>query len=254
MIVRLLSRIMATGRLRTRSLRVQELPEAFTVLIEQRLGARHVDRHGHDVAARSFAVLAQIDLRHRQRVFDHRPRSRRKPAVKPAVESDARDNRHQDRRHGGDDREQPHDAHMKASARPAPPAGLHDVPDFTGDDREQDRDGGGVDQQDGDDDLVRSARSASARSRRGRSPARKATRCRRQSGRSCPWPDGSAARQRPFLRRLRLVLGLPCRRSVQRRTTQQLMLLYNNVAELRQFHGGVSLLGKQKRQPLVRTT
>ena len=119
----------------------EELPELLAVLIEQRLGARHLDGGGDAVGAQELRVLAHIGVGDDQRILDQRLGLPREQPVEPAIERDARHHRHQDRRDRGDDREQADDAHMQPRGRPSPPAGLHDAPDLPRADRDQERDG-----------------------------------------------------------------------------------------------------------------
>ena len=178
---------------------------------------------------------------------------RGEPAVEAAVERDAGDDRDQDRRDRRDHREQADDAHMQPRAGAAAPARLHDVPDFAADDADQQQRRERVDRQHGDDDLMgrrdrrqpgehhegdggRQQRQRRPRSIRSRAPTAAAPR-RRESSEIAT----SSA----------LVIATPgsaensaesdaTRVTARRRARADLMHLYNNVAELRQFRGSAN--------------
>ena len=63
----------------------EELPELFAVLVEQRLGATEIVRHGHDLAANDCGMLAHIGIGDDQRLLDHGARARREEAVEATV-------------------------------------------------------------------------------------------------------------------------------------------------------------------------
>ena len=125
------------GQAADRRLRLEELAESLAILIEQRSRPPDVIGHRQDVAANHRGVLAQIGLGNGQRVLDHGPRACGEPAIEPPLERDAGDDRQQNGRDRGNDREQPDDAHVQLGAgAPAPPR-LHDLEDLVGDDAEQ---------------------------------------------------------------------------------------------------------------------
>jgi hypothetical protein len=137
-----------------RGLEGQELLELVVVVLELRFVARDVDRHDHDVGAHDLRVVAQIGLRHDQRIFDRRARARREQPVEAAVERDAGDDGDQDGGRGGDDRKQADDANVQLGAgAPGTPC-LHHQPNLAHDDAEQQQHRGGVHQQQRDDDVM----------------------------------------------------------------------------------------------------
>ena len=136
-------------------LRGEELLEALAFGIEQRLGARHVERHRHDVAADHLRVFLQIGVGDDQRVLDDGAGSRGEQPVEAAVERDARHHRHQDCGHRRDHGEQADDLDVQPRRGAAAPAGLHHQPHLVGDDADQQEHGQRVDQKKRDDDRMR---------------------------------------------------------------------------------------------------
>ena len=137
-----------------RGLRGEELAEPVAVLIEQGLGARHVDRHRVGVGANRLRVLADIGVGDDEGVLHHRAGPRREQPVEAAVERHARDDGDENRRQGGDDREQGDDLDVEACRRPAPPPRLENMPDLAADDAEQQQDRERVHPEQGDDHVV----------------------------------------------------------------------------------------------------
>ncbi len=135
-------------------LEIEEVVELGPVLVENRLGARELDRHRNGVGAHQPVLVAHIGLRNDQRGLDHALGLRRDQPVETAIDRDARYHGHQDRRHRGDDRKQGDDANMQPRAGAAAPARLDHAPDFPADDSEQQPAGHGIADQDGLDRLV----------------------------------------------------------------------------------------------------
>ncbi len=135
-------------------LRREELLEALALAVEQRLGARHVERHRHDVAADHAGLVLQIGVGDDQRVLDDRPRAGREQPVEAAIEGDAGDQRDKNGRNGGDHREQRDDADVQPRRGPAAAARLHHQPDLAADDAEQQEHRQRVGEQQRDHDRV----------------------------------------------------------------------------------------------------
>ena len=137
-----------------RSLCGQELTELVARLVVERFRARKLDGGRNGIGARELRVLAHIGICHDERVLDERMRLLREQAIEPAVERHACHHRDQDRRCGGDDREQRHDPHVQARGGTATTPSLDDPPHLAADQADQQRDGHRVDEQESDDDLV----------------------------------------------------------------------------------------------------
>ncbi len=137
-----------------RGLGGEELAEPVAVLLEQRLGTGHVDRHRVGVGPDRLGVLADIGVRHDERVLHHRAGAGRKQLVEAAVERHARDHRDQDGRQRGDDREQRDDLDMEPGRRPAPSPRLDDVPDLAPDDAEEQQHRERIHAEQRDDDII----------------------------------------------------------------------------------------------------
>ncbi len=142
------------GEPANRSLEGEKLPKLVAVVFENRLVARDLESHQHDVGAHDLCVIAQIGFRHDQRILDRRAGARGEKPVEAAVERDAGDNRHQDRGRGGDDGEHADDAHMQPRGGPSGAASLHHLPDFPYDDTEQQNHGDRVRQQQRHHDVM----------------------------------------------------------------------------------------------------
>ena len=133
---------------------VEELLELLAVLIEQRLGARELDRHRDDVGAHDLRVLAQIGVGDDQRILDDRSvcceNSRSRPRSSVTLATTAT-------RIAGTAAMTENSATMRTCSRAAgaaAPARLHHPPDLAADDAEQQQHRQRVDQQERDDDLV----------------------------------------------------------------------------------------------------
>ena len=152
--VRSLCTISVSGRPRTLRLRVEKLLEALAVAVEQRLRAADVERHGGEFAADQPALLVEIELRHGQRLLDHRLDAGREPGASPRSSVMLATIATRTAGTAAIDREQPDDAHMQPRAGAAAAARLHDVPDFPADDGDQQQRRERVERQDRDDDLM----------------------------------------------------------------------------------------------------
>ena len=137
-----------------RGLEGQKLLQFRFVLLEDRFAARYVQGHENNVGAHDLRVIAQIGLRDDQRIFDGRMRACRKQPVEPAVECHAGDDRHQDRRRGGDEREQSDDAHMQARGGAPGAASVHHLPNLAHDDAEQNQHRHRIRQQQGNHHIM----------------------------------------------------------------------------------------------------
>ena len=99
-------------------------------------------------------MLVNIGIGHDQRILDHRPGANGEQSIEAAIERDVGHDRHQHGWQHRDDREQTDNLNVQTGCRPAAPPGLNHLPDFTGDNRQQEQDGGAVNQQEGDNDVV----------------------------------------------------------------------------------------------------
>src|SRR5262249_8205638 len=189
-----------------------------------------------------------------QRILDERLRLLREQAVETAVERHACD--HGDRDHGdrGDDGEQGDDAHVQSRRRASATPRLHDSPHLARDDQNQKKDGDCVRKQQRDHDLVggRNRRQAGehdegqerrqqrqrngGKTKRSRNPSR-----RRRRGGSDKFGGGGFADVHRLIssqtgtRRGAKTRPFRCPPLIDGRVA--LMLLYNNVAEKRQYCG-----------------
>ena len=152
---RSLSITIAAASPRTEAWNVRNWRKLVAVVLEQRLGAREVERHRHDVGAhdlrraranRPRATISEFSIAARVRVENSwsRPRSSvmlATIATRIAGTAAMTENRPTMR------------TCSRAPARPRA-AGLHDLPDFAPDDGKQQHHGRGVDQQQRDHDVV----------------------------------------------------------------------------------------------------
>ena len=116
--------ISAADRVAPGGLGGEEPAELIAILVEDRLGARQVVGHGQDIAADRLGVLADISIGHDQRLLDHGAGAGREEAVEAAVERGRGYDGDQHRRHRGDDRKQADDLDVKARAGAAAAARL----------------------------------------------------------------------------------------------------------------------------------
>ena len=128
--------------------------ELLARLVEQRLGARKLDRGSDAFGAHELHLLAHISVGDDQRVLDERLRLLREQPVEAAVERHACNDGYQHRRNRSDNREQGNDAHVK-SRRGAPAAPrLHNTPDLARNDHNEQKDRDRVGQEERDHDLM----------------------------------------------------------------------------------------------------
>ena len=224
----------------------EELRQLGRLGIEQRLGARQVEAHHHDVGAHDLRVIVQIGFGDDQRVLDRRAGAGREQAVEAAVERDAGHDRHQDRGRRGDEREQADDAHVQPRRGAAGAPRLHHLPDLANDDGDQQDhrrrigeqqadhdvmgrgDGGQIGEDDEGDEGRQQRQADGDRPEHARlAPPRRRGRQRGFGGSlidaHCPPAADRAERNSGTVR--------------SRSAPRTLMLLYNNVAELRRFRG-----------------
>ena len=235
----------------------------IAVLIEHRLGPAEVVGHRHILAADVGGVLGHIGVGHDQRLFDHGARARRKETVEPAIERRRGHDGDEDGRNRGDHREQADDLNVQPRAGAAAAARLDDDPDFAPDDGEQEQAGDGIAKQQLDDHLVdRRDRGQTGEhqkcggGRKQREPTAIAPISREATGIGAPAAGSSGATGTGAA--AADVAGRPDRQSsfsfpepsnrwkLKKKsadgwnlaTRPQVMLLYNNVARLRQLLGG----------------
>ena len=124
------------------------------LIVEERLVARKIDRHHHQVGEHDLCVVAQVGLGNDQRILHRRARARRKQTVEAAVERDACNDRDEDGGRRRDDREHSDDTHVQPRTGAAGTTRLHDLPDLAGDDAEQERNRHRIGEQQRHDDVV----------------------------------------------------------------------------------------------------
>jgi hypothetical protein len=100
-------------------------------------------------------VVAQVRFGDDERVFDGRACARGEQSVEAAIERDARDNRDENRRYGGNDRKQSNDPDMQSRGGATAASRLYDLPYLAQDDAQQQQHRHRVHKQQGYDHVVR---------------------------------------------------------------------------------------------------
>ena len=233
-----------------RGLDREKLLELLARLVEQRLCTRQLDGDRDAVGAHELDVLAHIGIRDDQRILDHRLSLLREQTIEAAVERHACDDRHQHRRNCRNDGEQCHDTHMQARRRAAAAPRLHYPPHLSRDHQNEKEHSDRVGEKQRNHDLMRRRDRSEAgehdkgykrgqqRERHGRETERPGKPSRCWCCRSVNQFRGRGLADSAH----QLVSPNGNSHGNAMWAPPRLMLLYNNVAGLRQFRGAADPL------------